>query len=67
MFALFAEPSQPVLADEGVESAGCLGGFGILHVSLGAARAVGAAAGLVGFAYGPVEGEADLVGGAEEG
>lgn len=67
MFAFFTEPSQPVLADEGVEAAGCLGGLRILHVSFGAARAVGTAAGLVGFAYGSVEREADLVGGAEEG
>lgn len=66
--ALFAEAAQPVLADERVEAAGRVGGrLAVGDVALRAACAVGAAARLVGAANGPVDGEADLVGLAEEG
>ena len=73
MFALFAKPAQPVLADEGVETALAFRGgavvaeFGVGDVALGAAGAVGAVAGVEGAADRTVGGEADLLFAAEEG
>lgn len=67
VLALLAEAAQPMLAHERVESAGGLRDLGVGDVSLGAARAVGAVAGLEGLAYRAIGGEADLVGSSEEG
>ena len=73
MLPLLAEPAQPMLADEAVETAllrlaaAAVGGGGCSgDVTLRAARAVGACTCLKGAAYGAVGREADLVGLAEE-
>lgn len=72
LLALLAQAAQPVLAHQRVEPAGrvllllllllrAVLGAAVRDVSLGAARAVGAAACLEGLAYRPIGGEADLV------
>lgn len=64
VLALFAQAAQPVLAHERVEPARRLllvPRAAVRDVPLGAARAVGAAAGLEGLADGAVGREADLV------
>lgn len=77
LLALLAQAAQPVLAHQRIEPAGrvllllllllrAVLGAAVQDVSLGASRAVGAAACLEGFTYRPIGREADLVRLAEE-
>lgn len=66
--ALLAQTTEPMLAYKRIETACCLCArrFAISDMSLGAARAIRAAAGLVGFAYRSIARQTDLVGVAKE-
>lgn len=67
MLALFAQAAQPMFAHERVETASRLRRLRVGNVSFRASRTIRAMAGLEGFAYWSIGGEADLVGLSEEG